>query len=101
MIEIVLSLIQDRPLLFIVEIFGLIVGLAMVLAHTVWSKGLLAFIITLIGWVTLIRSIVLLFLPLEAIDRFVKTIRYEQNYYVFAGIALVLGAYLTFAGFGR
>jgi len=101
MIEIVLSLIQDRPLLFIVEIFGLIVGLAMVLAHTVWSKGLLAFIITLIGWVTLIRSIVLLFLPLEAIDRFVKTIRYEQNYYVFAGIALILGAYLTFAGFAR
>jgi hypothetical protein len=40
-------------------------------------------------------------LPLEAIDRLVKTIRYEQNYYVFAGIALVLGAYLTFAGFAR
>ena len=47
MIEIALSLIQDRPLLFIVEIFGLIAGLAMVLGHTVWSKGLLAFIITL------------------------------------------------------
>lgn len=101
MIEIVLSLIQDRPLLFIVEIFGLIAGLAMVLGHTVLSKGFLPFIVTLIGWITLIRSIVLLFLPLEAIDRFVKTIRYEQNYYVFAGIALVLGAYLTFAGFAR
>jgi hypothetical protein len=101
MIEIVLSLIQDRPLLFIVEIFGLIAGLAMVLGHTVWSKGFLALIVTLIGWITLIRSIVLLFLPLEAIDRLVKTIRYEQNYYVFAGIALVLGAYLTFAGFAR
>jgi hypothetical protein len=63
------------------------------------SRCFLAFIVTLIGWITLIRSIVLLFLPLEAIDRFVKTIRYEQNYYVFAGIALVLGAYLTFADF--
>jgi hypothetical protein len=101
MIEIVLSLIQDRPLLFIVEIFGLIAGLAMVLGHTVWSKGFLAFVVTLIGWITLIRSIVLLFLPAEAVGRFVKTIRYEQNYYLFAAIALVVGAYLTFAGFAR
>ena len=101
MIEIVLSLIQDRPLLFIVEIFGLIAGLAMVLGHTVWSKGFLAFVVTLIGWITLIRSIVLLFLPAEAVGRFVKTIRYEQNYYLFAAIALVVGAYLAFAGFAR
>ena len=101
MIRIVLSLIQNRPLLFIVEIFGLIAGLAMVLTHTVWSKDLLAFIITLIGWVTLVRSIVLLFLPSAAVDRFLKTIRYEQNYYIFATIALILGAYLTFAGFAR
>jgi hypothetical protein len=97
MIEIAMHLVQDRPLLFVVEIFGLIAGLAMVLAHSIWSKGFLAFIITLIGWVTVIRSIVLLFLPSDAVDRFLKTIRYEQNYYRFATIALLVGAYLTFA----
>jgi putative exporter of polyketide antibiotics len=99
MLGIVMSLIQNPPLLFLVEILGLITGLAMVLGHSVWSKGVLAFIVTLVGWVALIRSTVLLFLPPEAIGRFLKTIRYEQNYYVFAAITLILGLYLTFAGF--
>jgi hypothetical protein len=39
------------PLVFVVEIFGLTGGLAMVLGHNVWSAGL-AFVVTLIGWVT-------------------------------------------------
>ena len=83
MIGIVMGLIQNSPLLFLVEILGLITGLAMVLGHNVWSRGPLAFIVTLVGWVALVRSIVLLFLPPETIGRFLKTIRYEQNYYVF------------------
>ncbi len=99
MLEIVMSLIQNRPLLFLVEILGLITGLAMVLGHNVWSKGPLAFVVTLVGWVALVRSTVLLFLPPDAIGRFLKAIRYEQNYYVFAAITLILGLYLTYAGF--
>ena len=99
MLEIVINLIQNRSVLFLVEILGLITGLAMVLGHNIWSKGILAFIVTLVGWVALVRSTVLLFLPSEAIGRLLKTIRYEQNYYVFAAITLILGLYLTFAGF--
>ena len=51
-----------------------------------------------IGWVTLIRSIILLFLSPEAIRRFVKAVRYEQNYYLFTAIPLLVGLYLTVAG---
>jgi hypothetical protein len=99
MVEIVTNLIQNRSLLFVVEIFGLIGGLAMVLGHNVWSAGLLAFVVTLIGWVTFIRSVVLLFLPSGSIVKFMQAIRYEQNYHVFAAIVLILGIYLTVAGF--
>jgi hypothetical protein len=99
--EMVPTLIENRPLLFIVEILGVIGGLAMVLGHNVWSGGFLAFIITLIGWATLVRSTVLLFLSPQAIARFIKAIRYEQNYYVFATITLLLGLYLTSAGFAK
>ena len=101
MLGIVMNLIQNRSLLFLVEMLGLITGLAMVLGHNVWSKGLLAFIVTLVGWVALVRSTVLLFLPSETIGRFLKIIRYEQNYYVVTTIILILGAYLTYAGFVR
>jgi hypothetical protein len=101
MVEITTSLIQNRPLLFIVEILGVLGGLAMVLGHTVWSGGPLPVIVTLIGWVALIRSVVLLFISPGAVLNFIRTIHYEQNYYLFAGISLLVGVYLTYAGFTR
>ena len=100
MLAIVTSCVQNRALLFLVEILGLAAGLAIVLGHSIWSSGLLALIVTLIGWSTLIRSIILLFLLPEAIERFIKAVRYEQNYYLFTAIPLLIGLYLTVAGFG-
>src|SRR6516225_3021466 len=100
MLAIVTSSVQNRALLFLVEILGLASGLALVLGHNIWSSGLLALIVTLIGWSTLIRSIILLFLLPEAIERFIKAVRYEQNYYLFTAIPLLIGLYLTVAGFG-
>jgi hypothetical protein len=101
MVDITTSLIQDHPLLFILKILGVLGGLAMVLGHTVWSGGLLPVIVTLIGWATLVRSVVLLFLSPEAVLSFMRAIRYEQNYYLLAGISLLIGVYLTYAGFAK
>jgi hypothetical protein len=98
-IELVMGMIQDRPLLFVVQIFGLVAGLAMVLAHSLWFSGLLAFVVTLIGWLTLIRNVVWLFLSAETLQRFMTTIRFEQNFTVFGVITLALGVYLTVGGF--
>ena len=101
MVDITTSLIQDHPLLFILKILGVLGGLAMVLGHTVWSGGLLPVIVTLIGWATLVRSVVLLFLSPEVVLGFIGAIRYEQNYYLLAGISLLIGVYLTCAGFAK
>jgi hypothetical protein len=98
MLAIVTSSVQNRALLFLVEILGLAAGLAIVLGHNIWSSGLLALVVILIGWMTLIRSTILLFLSPEAIGRFVKAVRYEQNYYLFTAIPLLVGLYLTVAG---
>jgi hypothetical protein len=98
MLAIVTSCVENRALLFLVELIGLAVGLAIFLGHNLWSSGLLALIVTLLGWLTLIRSIILLFLSPEAIGRFIKAMRYEQNYYLFTAIPLFFGLYLTIAG---
>jgi hypothetical protein len=100
MLAIVTSCVQNRALLFLVEILGLAAGLAIVLGHNIWSSGLLALIVTLIGWLTLMRSIIMLFLSPEAVGRFIKAIRYDQNYYRFTAIPLLIGLYLTAAGLG-
>ena len=68
----------------------------MILGHNVWSGGALPVIVTLIGWLALIKGLLLLFLSPEAV---LGGLQYEQLFYMYAAIALILGVYLTYAGF--
>jgi hypothetical protein len=56
------ALIHNPPLLLTFGMVWLIAGLAMVLSHNVWSGGALTIIVTLVGWLFLIRGLLLLFL---------------------------------------
>jgi len=93
------ALVHNPPLLFILGMVFLIAGLAIVLAHNVWSGGALPVIVTLVGWVTLIRGLVLLFLPPQATVGLFAAIHFEQLFYFYIAISLALGAYLTYRGF--
>jgi len=98
-IEMATALIDDRALLLIVGLIGLGIGLAMVVGHNVWSGGLFPLVVTLFGWAQFLRSLALLLLPAETQIAFFQVIRLEDFFYIYAGIPLVLGAYLTYAGF--
>jgi hypothetical protein len=75
-------------------------GLAMVLAHNVWSKPLVTVIVTLLGWLTLIKGIAYLFLPTRWLEGFFQAVLNCGAYvYLATGFLLVLGAYLTYEGF--
>jgi hypothetical protein len=98
-VETAAALVRDRPLLFILAMLGLLAGLAIVLAHNVWSGGALPVVVTLFGWILLIRGALLLFLPPDAVAGMMDFFRFEQLFYLYAGITFVLGLYLTYAGF--
>jgi hypothetical protein len=98
-IEMVTALIDDRALLLIVGLIALGVGLALVLGHNVWSAGLFPLVVTLFGWSQLLRGLLLLLLPAETQIAFFQLMRFEDYFYIYAGIPLVIGAYLTYAGF--
>jgi hypothetical protein len=68
-VEIMKAIIQDPPLLFIAGLMGVTAGLAIILAHNVWSGGALPIIVTLFGWVSLIKGTLLLTLSPEAESR--------------------------------
>jgi len=93
------ALIRNPPLLLLVEVIALISGLAMVLGHNIWSGGALAVVVTLIGWLLTVRGIVLLALPEDVKLKLFDALRYEERYFVFMGVVLVLGIYLTIAAF--
>lgn len=98
-VETVAALVRTPPLLMIAGILALIAGLAMILGHNVWSGGALPVIVTLVGWITLIRGVLVLFLSPEAEAALFAGLRYEQLFYVYLAIPLALGAYLTYGGF--
>ena len=99
-LESVTALLHNPSMIFIVGVITLAAGLAMVLAHNIWSGGALAVIVTLVGWITLIKSLFFLFLPpeLEA-GFFLRQLHYQELFYVYGAISLVLGIYLTYGGF--
>jgi hypothetical protein len=99
MVDIVAALLRNGPLLLILEAIAVTAGLAMVIGHNVWSGGALPVVVTLLGWIILIRGVVLLFLSPAAKLRFFEMFRYADLLYLYAGITLVLGLYLTIAGF--
>jgi len=93
------ALLRDPGLVLLCGIFALSVGLAIVLTHNVWSGGALPVVVTAIGWLSILKGLVLLFLSQDALAGYVQAVRFQQSYYVYAVVTLALGAYLTYGGF--
>ena len=99
-VETVTALLQNSAMTLILGVITLAAGLAMVLAHNIWSGGALVVVVTLVGWMALIKSLFFLFLPHEMEARlFLGQLHYRELFYVYAAISLVLGVYLTYGGF--
>src|SRR5215471_64627 len=76
-----------------------VVGAAIVLMHNVWTEGLWPLVVTLTGWMFLMRGVVFLLLPPEFLTPIVARFHFADFFYVYAMIPLVLGTYLSLRGF--
>ena len=99
MVETADAIVADRPLMLVLGLIALIAGLAIVLKHNVWSGGALPVVVTLCGWVMLMRGLLLLFVPPDVMVRLWSVLRFDEWFYVYAGVVMALGLYLTYAGF--
>jgi hypothetical protein len=99
-VETVTALLQNPSMTLILGVITLAAGLAMVLAHNIWSGGTLVVVVTLVGWMALVKSLFFLFLPPEMETRlFLQQLHYQQLFYLYGAISLALGVYLTYGGF--
>ena len=99
-LESVTALLQSSSMMLMLGVITLAAGLAMVLAHNIWSGGALAVIVTLIGWMTLVKSLFFLFLPPEMEAAFfLGRLHYQELFYLYGTFPLILGIYLTYGGF--
>jgi hypothetical protein len=97
-VETMKGIVHDPPLLFVAGLMGVTAGLAIVLSHNVWSGGALPIAVTLVGWASLIKGLLLLILSPETESRvFIGGLRFEQFPNLYAAFVLLLGAYLTYS----
>ena len=98
-VTIVHAFVADAPLVLIAGVFTLFGGLAIVLLHNYWSAGgALPVIITLLGWLTLIKAVVLLVLPSTRLVALYGGVSLT-HILISGSLTLLLGIYLTIAGF--
>ncbi|MFI4948233.1 MAG: hypothetical protein ACHQC9_05490 [Alphaproteobacteria bacterium] len=91
--------VADGPVMLAYAIFGLAAGVAMIVGHNLWSGGALPVVVTLVGWLIFAKSLLLLLLPPAALNLFLERVHYGQHPYLYLVPALVIGLYLTWAGF--
>jgi len=96
---IVEALVGDAPVMFVLGIVGLAAGLAMVLGHNVWSGGVLPVVVTLVGWLILAKSLLLLLLKPDALTPILDQMQYGAHPTLYLVPAAAIGLYLTWAGF--
>ncbi|MGA2493740.1 MAG: hypothetical protein ABSF67_12405 [Roseiarcus sp.] len=74
-------------------------GLAVVLAHNVWTGGALTIAVTLAGWIALLKGLALLMVPPSTMASAYKAAGYERYFYVWMGAVLVLGLWIALDAF--
>ncbi len=90
---------RSSALMLLTSVITLAIGLALVVGHNVWSGGALPVTVTVVGWVSLIKGLAFLFLPPGQMTKLYETLRYERLFFIYMGVTLALGLYLTIAAF--
>jgi len=98
-IDIVTAMVHEASVLELTAIMAMVVGLAIILAHNVWSGGAAPVLVTLGGWISLVKGLVFMFLPPATSIVYFDALRYAQFFYFYMSITLVIGLYLTYASF--
>jgi hypothetical protein len=97
-VSVVHAFAADAPLVLIAGVFTLFGGLALVLLHNYWSGGALPVIVTLMGWLTLVKAVLLLVLPSNKLAALYDGVS-STHILTSGSLTLLLGIYLTVSGF--
>ena len=97
----VASMVQSAAFMMVLGFISLAAGLAIVLVHNVWRAGLQPVIVTLAGWIFLLRGVAMLALPHQDVAVLLNAVHYSQFFHAYAALAFIVGLYLTIAGFRR
>ncbi len=95
-LEKIFTEVENEATMFLWGMVSLVIGIAMVLVHNVWEPDW-RIIITLLGWLTLVKGLDTLFLPERMRKRWPKM--GNLQWIVILVFLLIVGLVLTYLGF--
>jgi len=97
-LQMIESISREPVAIAFIGMIRLAIGLAIVIGHDIWSD-MVAALVSLVGWLTLISGVLTLFLPPQTVRDIFSGMGYEKRYPVFALVSFALGGALLIAGF--
>lgn len=91
----------DAALMWMTGVFTVLVGVVVVVMHNRWSGGALSVVVTIYGWVVLVKGLSFVWLPASTEAAFYSSLHFGQYFYAYFILSLVVSAYLTYGGFRR
>lgn len=89
---------KDKANFLVLGFVTTLIGLLMVVSHSVWTTPH-QIAISLIGWVSFIKGLIILFFPTKFFDEFIEMINKPALYSAFGVAALLVGFWLVYYGF--
>jgi uncharacterized membrane protein len=80
-------------------IMVLVMGVLVVLSHSVWEGPAWVLLVTLTGWLMLIKGALIMLLPTKNLTQMIRYFNTDTWYMASGIISVILGAYLTYMGF--
>jgi len=90
---------RSGPWILFSGIVATAAGLAVAIAHNVWSGGALAIAVTIVGWAALLKGVALLLVSAERMADAYKIAGFERFFHVWMVVVLALGLWITWAAF--
>jgi len=98
-VDSVTAMFHNPAIMLLLGIVALAAGLAMVLAHNIWSGGVLPVVVTLVGWASLVKGLMFLVLCSAEEDIILSWLRDPVLFYVCLTPSFLIGVYLSYEGF--
>jgi len=89
---------HTRSLSYVMGVLMLILGLLLVLMHTIW-QGTLSIVISILGWFVLLEALTFLFSSQKTLAKSLDALKNRKVYYAISIVYFVLGIYLVYSGF--
>lgn len=98
-IDVVNGFFASAALMWTTGIFTSLVGIVVIVTHNRWSGGALPVIVTLFGWLVLVKGLAFVWLTASAEQAFYNALHFNDYFYFYFILSLAIGIYLTYSGF--